>query len=148
MFPIRPLEKRDYPQLLSLFMEFSAFQKKADEMKNSVESMEEESDLLNAFVVETDSGQIIGYATYFYAYFTWSGKSLYMDDLYVKPDFRGKGLGKKLLNSIIDLAKQEKCKKIHWQVARWNANAIEFYQNLGAEVDDMELNCDYWLIKR
>ena len=90
MFHIRPLEKRDYPQLLALFQEFSAFQKKANEMKNSVKSMEEESDILNAFVVETDSGQIIGYATYFYAYFTWSGKSLYMDDLYVKPDFRGK----------------------------------------------------------
>lgn len=116
-------------------------------MINSVEQMTEESDYVNGFVVENDSGELIGYATCFYAYFTWIGKSLYMDDLYVKPDYRRQGLGQKLIDSVINKAKLDKCKKVRWQVSNWNQNAIDFYKSIGATVDSVESNCDYWLIK-
>jgi GNAT superfamily N-acetyltransferase len=147
MEKIRQLEKRDYPELVSMFKEFATFQKMTDKMVNTVELMEKESDILNAYVVESENGELVGYATYFYAYYTWIGKSMYMDDLYVKPDSRGKGLGQKLINSIIDKAKKDNCKKVHWQVSSWNKNAIEFYKNIGAKIDDVESNCDYWLIE-
>jgi ribosomal protein S18 acetylase RimI-like enzyme len=114
-------------------------------MKNSVEKMNMESDYINGFVAESDNGNLVGYATCFYAYFTWVGKSMYMDDLYVTPDYRGKGLGLKLITEVIEKAKAEDCKRVHWQVAGWNQNAIEFYKSLGATVDDIESNCDYWI---
>jgi GNAT superfamily N-acetyltransferase len=65
-----------------------------------------------------------------------------MDDLYVKPAYRGKGIGKRLLNQVIDFAKQTGCHKLHWQVSSWNQPAIEFYQSLGATIDPVESNCD------
>ena len=130
-----------------MFTEFATFQKTPDRMINSVEQMKKESDFINGFVVENDSGRLVGYATYFYAYFTWTGKSLYMDDLYVKPDYRQKGLGQKLIDSVINKAKADKCKKVHWQVSKWNQNAIDFYKSIGAEVDSVESNCDYWIVK-
>ncbi len=145
-FKIRPIKNADYEDLISMFVEFATFQKMPDSVTNSVNQMAEESDFLNGFVVENDSGELIGYATCFYAYFTWIGKSLYMDDLYVKPDYRRKGLGQKLIESVIDKAKADKCKKVHWQVSKWNQNAIDFYKSIGAKVDSVEANCDYWLI--
>ena len=144
---VRPIEKTDFKELISMFNEFATFQKMPDKMINSVKQMTEESEYLNGFVIENDSGELIGYATYFYAYFTWIGKSLYMDDLYVKPDYRRQGLGQKLIDSVIDKAKADECKKVRWQVSKWNQNAIDFYKSLGAEVDNIESNCDYWIIK-
>lgn len=147
MGKIRPIEEKDYADLMAMFKEFATFQKMPDKMINTVGQMEKESDYLNGFVIESENRKLVGYATYFYAYYTWIGKSMYMDDLYVKPDFRGKGFGQKLLLSVLNKAKEEHCKKVHWQVSRWNKHAIDFYKKLGAKIDDVESNCDYWLIK-
>jgi GNAT superfamily N-acetyltransferase len=84
----------------------------------------------------------MGYVTYFFAYYTWTGKSLYMDDLYVREKYRRKGLGALLINKVIDYAKEEKCNKLRWQVSNWNEPAITFYKSLGAEIDNIEQNCD------
>lgn len=65
-----------------------------------------------------------------------------MDDLYVTPAFRGKGLGTQLIHQVIDLAKQSACHKLRWQVSNWNTPAIAFYKSLGASIDDFELDCD------
>jgi len=67
---------------------------------------------------------------------------LYLDDLYVKASFRKHGIGKLLLETIVLLAKEEQCKKIRWQVSKWNSNAIDFYKKMRAVVDDTEINCD------
>lgn len=67
---------------------------------------------------------------------------MYMDDLYVKRDFRGNGLGTKLIKKVIEKAKSDKCNKLRWQVSEWNQPAINFYKNLGATVDSVESNCD------
>ncbi|MBS2099227.1 GNAT family N-acetyltransferase [Carboxylicivirga linearis] len=144
-YKIRTIKISDYSNLIEMFKEFAAFQKMPDAMLNSTELMERESELINGFVIENKSGELLGYATCFYAYYTWIGKSMYMDDLYVKPKFRGKGLGQKLIQAVIQKAKEENCKKVHWQVSGWNTNAIEFYKKLGAKVDDVESNCDYLL---
>lgn len=142
---IRPIQKNDYPALIAMFNEFATFQKMPEKMTNSVSQMEEESDNLDGFVAETGTGELVGYATFFYAYFTWIGKSLYMDDLYVKEAYRRNGLGQKLIESVINKAREENCRKVRWQVSRWNRNAIDFYKGLGAVVDDVEWNCDFWI---
>lgn len=141
-FTIREIEKKDYPELIEIFHEFAEFEKHPDKMLNSVEQMETESDFINGFVVLNENKTIIGYVTYFYAYYTWIGKSMYMDDLYVKRDFRGNGLGTKLIKKVIEKAKSDKCNKLRWQVSEWNQPAIDFYKNLGATVDSVESNCD------
>ena len=111
-------------------------------MTNSVSQMIREKEYFHCFVAETDEKEIIGYATHFFSYHTWTGKSLYMDDLYVKENHRKNGVGKKLLDTVIAFARKEKCNKVRWQVSRWNKDAQVFYKKMGATIDDVELNCD------
>jgi len=95
------------------------------------------------FFVAISNGEVIGMAIYFFAYFTCVGKSLYLDDLYVKPEFRGKGIAKQLVNNVFKTAKSNNCKRVRWQVLDWNANAIEMYKKLGANLDTEWINCDF-----
>ena len=139
---IRKIEESDYLVLISLFKEFALFEKLPEKMTNSVEQMLREKEYLTGFVAVNDADEIVGYATYFFGYYTWIGKSLYMDDLYVRPDFRGAGVGTKLISEVIAFAKAENCKKLRWQVSEWNQPAIDFYKSLGANVDAVESNCD------
>jgi len=139
---IRKIEESDYLVLISLFKEFALFEKLPEKMTNSVEQMLREKEYLRGFVAVNDVDEIVGYATYFFGYYTWIGKSLYMDDLYVRPDFRGAGVGAKLISEVIAFAKAENCKKLRWQVSEWNQPAIDFYKSLGANVDAVESNCD------
>jgi len=138
---IRSIEEKDYPQIIKLFKEFATFEKLPEKMINTVEQIKKEKDFFNCYVAVVNN-EIVGFASYFFAYYTWVGKSLYLDDLYVKADFRNHGIGKKLLDTVIDLAKAEKCNRMRWQVSNWNKNAQEFYKYIGAEIDDVELNCD------
>ena len=128
--------------LINLFKEFALFEKLPDKMTNSVEQMLLEKEYLTGFVAVNSWNQIVGYVTYFFGYYTWIGKSLYMDDLYVQTDSRGLGVGTKLINEVIEFAKAENCKKLRWQVSEWNQPAIDFYKSLGANVDAVESNCD------
>ena len=139
---IREIESGDFSSLIELFAEFAHFEKLPERMVNSVERMQNEKDWLNGFVAVDDMGRICGYATWFFAYYTWYGKSMYMDDLYVRPELRGNGIGTKLINSVIDKAKETNCRKLRWQVSGWNETAIDFYKNIGASVDPVESNCD------
>ena len=139
---IRKIEEHDFPILIALFKEFALFEKLPEKMTNSVEQMLGEKEYLTGFVAVNNADEILGYVTYFFGYYTWIGKSLYMDDLYVRQDFRGAGVGTKLINEVIAFAKAENCKKLRWQVSEWNQPAIDFYKSLGATVDAVESNCD------
>ena len=68
-----------------------------------------------------------------------------MDDLFVQEKYRKNGIGKRLLDSIIEIGKKEKCEKLRWQVSNWNKNAQEFYKSLGVHIDNREYNCDLYL---
>lgn len=103
-----------------------------------------EKDLFRAFVAVLDN-TIVGFATFFPAYYSWSGKAIYLDDLYVLPEHRKQGIGKQLLQAVIQQAQADRCKKVRWQVSQWNQNAIEFYQAMGAVIDNVEMNCDLQL---
>ena len=75
-------------------------------------------------------------------YYTWVGKSLYLDDLYVKEAYSGQKIGSALLDKVIQFGKDNNCKRIRWQVLEWNKPAIDFYKKLGADLDGEWLNCD------
>lgn len=139
---IRKIIECDFKELNFLIKEFALFEKLPEKMTNSVDQMVREKEFIHGFVAVTDDNEIVGYVTYFFAYYTWIGKSLYMDDLYVKHSFRGVGIGTKLINSLITCAKTEDCKKMRWQVSEWNQPAVEFYKSLGANIDSVESNCD------
>jgi GNAT superfamily N-acetyltransferase len=80
-------------------------------------------------------GKPAGFALFFYNYSTWQGRpGLYLEDLFVKPEFRGKGIGKALLLHLAKIAGENNCGRYQWQVLDWNTPAIEFYKSLGAEI--------------
>lgn len=141
-FSIRTIREKDFPALISLFKEFAVFEKLPEQMVNSAEQMKKEKDYINGYVAETTDNELVGYVTFFDAYYTWVGRSLYMDDLYVKKSHRGNGIGTRLIQKVIDHAKASKCNRLRWQVSGWNKEAIEFYTSLGAVVDGTESNCD------
>ncbi len=80
-------------------------------------------------------GQPAGFALWFFNYSTWQGKAgLYLEDLFVRPQYRKKGIGKALLVHLARLAAEKGCGRYQWQVLDWNTPAIEFYESLGAKV--------------
>ncbi len=139
---ISSITENDFEELVSLFLEFATFEKLPEKMTNSVEKMKKEKDHFHGFTAKNEEGRIVGYVTFFFAYYTWSGKSLYMDDLYVRETQRGIGIGTKLINEVISHAKKEDCNGLRWQVSNWNEPAINFYKSLGADINRVEMNCD------
>lgn len=80
-------------------------------------------------------GAPAGFAFFFFNYSTWNGRpGLYLEDLFVKPEWRGKGIGKALLIRLAQIAVEENCMRFDWQVLDWNTPAIRFYESLGAQV--------------
>lgn len=140
---IRKAEEADFPAILEMIKSLALFEKAPEKVTNSVEQMQEEKDLFRCVVAETKTGEIVGMALWFYAYYTWVGKSLYLDDLFVKESHRKNKIGTLLLNYIMEVARNENCKRVRWQVLNWNTNAIELYRKAGAVIDGEWLNCDF-----
>ncbi len=139
---IRKANREDYSVILDLIKELALFERAPEKVINTVERMNEEDQYFEALVAEKDDGEIAGMALYFFAYYTWVGKSLYLDDLIVKEKYRGNKIGTKLLEEIMDIAKKTKCKRVRWQVLDWNTPAIDFYKAYGADLDGEWINCD------
>lgn len=139
---IRKATPDDFPAVLLLINEFSIFQKTPEKVHITLEQMNEDKELFQCIVAEKDGQEIIGFASFFFAYYSWSGKSLYLDDLYVQSPYRKLRIGSQLLQNVIDFAKQEKCKKVRWLVSKWNTNAINFYKSIGAVLEETEIICD------
>lgn len=139
---IRKALETDFGAILAMIRELAAFEKALDKVVNTEEFMRNEQSGFECLVAETADKEIAGMALYFYAYYTWVGKSLYLDDLYVKPGFRGQKIGYRLLNEVISIAKENNCRRIRWQVLDWNTHAIELYRKMGAKLDDEWINCD------
>ena len=84
-------------------------------------------------VIACYEGNPVGCAVYFHNLSTFLGRpGIYLEDLYVQPDFRGKGIGRSLLSYLAQLAKKRNCGRLEWSVLDWNESAIRFYKNLGA----------------
>jgi GNAT superfamily N-acetyltransferase len=140
---IRVATVSDFPQILELIKELAFFEKAPDKVTNSVDLMLAEKEYFHCFVAETDANEIVGMAIYFFAYYTWVGKSLYLEDLYVKESYRRHKTGSALLKKVFEVANEENCKRVRWQVLSWNKAAIAMYSKSGAEINDEWLNCTF-----
>ncbi len=140
---IRKATETDFPAILGLIKELALFEKAPEKVTNSVEQMNEEKQFFRCIVAESKTGEIVGMALYFFAYYTWVGKSLYLDDLYVKEIYRKMKIGTALLNEVMEIARTENCKRVRWQVLNWNENAIQMYRKAGAVIDGEWFNCDF-----
>lgn len=139
---IEEIVEEDFETLIELFRELAVFENLPEKMINSVKRMKSEKDFFRGFTIKDENNLILGYVTFFFAYYTWVGKSLYMDDLYIREAYRGKGLGTQLIKKVISFAKETNCQKLRWQVSNWNKSAIKFYKSLGAQIDEVDKNCD------
>lgn len=140
---IREANEKDFPAVLSLIKELATFEKAPDKVTNTIDQMKLEKNFFYCLVAETEEKEIVGMAICFFAYYTWVGKSLYVDDLIVKEKFRRQGIGTLLLRKIFEVARKENCKRVRWQVINWNKAAINLYKKAGAVIDNEWSNCDF-----
>ncbi|MGZ3883624.1 MAG: N-acetyltransferase family protein [Bacteroidia bacterium] len=141
---IRVGTKQDLPGILHLIKELAAFEKAPDEVEVTVEEMENwgfGSDKLFDFFVAEENAQIIGLALYYYKYSTWKGKCLFLEDIIVTEPERGRGIGKLLFDETVKIAKQQKVRRMEWQVLEWNEPAIKFYAKYDSVLDGEWINC-------
>ena len=137
---IRPAKREEVGEVLQLIQDLATYEKAPDQVEAS------RDDLLNTIfvkdprvfcdLVEVD-GQIAGMAIWFLNYSTWQAKhGIYLEDLYIKPEFRARGYGKALLKHLAQICDKEGYGRLQWWVLDWNSPAIEFYRSLGAEAMD------------
>lgn len=134
---IRETSETDIPQIFTLIRELAEYEKLSHSVSADEELLRENLFGKNkyAYVAFAEyDGQIAGQALYFYNFSTFKGKpGIYLEDLYVRPEYRKRGIGKALLNYLIELAKVKNCGRVEWVVLDWNQPAIDFYKSLGAE---------------
>ncbi|GGA79614.1 N-acetyltransferase [Flavobacterium palustre] len=134
---IRAGKKEDMKAVLSLIQELAEFEKEPDAVIVTEEDLIRDGfgdhPLFHVFVAEINS-EIVGIALYYYRYSTWKGKIIHLEDLVVKNNMRGKGVGYALYSEIIKQAQRDKVKRIDWHVLDWNTPAIDFYEKTGAKV--------------
>ncbi|HEX9649066.1 MAG TPA: GNAT family N-acetyltransferase [Cyclobacteriaceae bacterium] len=143
---IREGKKEDLPKTLELVKELAAYEKALDEVENTVEMMERDgfgdNPVFGMYVAERVN-QIIGVAIYYFRYSTWKGKKLYLEDMVITEEERGKGVGKLLFERVVKKAQEEQCTGMSWQVLDWNGPAIKFYEKYNATFDGQWLNCNF-----
>jgi GNAT superfamily N-acetyltransferase len=137
---LRPATPQDVPQILNFIRDLATYEREPDAV------LATEADLLrdgfgpnkrfDCIIAELADGETTiatGFALYFYNYSTWRGHAgIYLEDLYVSPEHRGKGVGKALLTRVAAIAVAEGCPRFEWSVLDWNTPSIDFYEQLGA----------------
>jgi len=136
MLVIRKATSGDAPVLTAMIRELAEFEHQLDQVEITAEDLLRDgfraAPCFEALIAEW-SGQTAAYALYFFTYSTWTGRpSLFVEDLFVRPDFRRKGIGKALLKHMAVIAREQNCYGMRWEVLNWNTTAIEFYRSLGA----------------
>lgn len=136
-FKIRKANKADMPAVLELVKELAVFEKEPDAVETTVEALEkagfDEEALFKCFVAEKE-GQIEGMALFYYRFSTWKGKTLHLEDLVVRENQRGTGMGSALFQKVLEFAHEQQLKRVEWVVLDWNKPAIDFYERNGATV--------------
>lgn len=138
---IRKAVPADFAEVFRMIRDFAVFIRKPEYVDITPEQMVADEDHFKCLVA-VNGEKLIGFATYFFAYYSWTGKAIYLDDLYVEEPYRGTGIGSRLFEEVYELGKKEQCKKMKWQVSKWNEKAIEFYKKRGTHIDDVEMNCN------
>jgi GNAT superfamily N-acetyltransferase len=140
---IRPAVQQDCPRLLELVKELAIYERAPDAVTVTLEHFVQSGFGKNpvwwGFVAEVD-GKIQGFALYYVRYSTWKGQAMYLEDIIVTEELRGKGIGKLLFERLIEEAKEKNFNRMVWQVLDWNQPAINFYKKYNAEFDAGWLN--------
>jgi GNAT superfamily N-acetyltransferase len=136
-FEIRTTTEADVPIILSLIRELADYERAPEAVVATEEGLREvlfgpkrSAEVLLAL----EEGEPVGFAVYFFNFSTWLGRpGLYLEDLFVRPNVRGKGYGRALLERLAQIARERGCGRMEWAVLDWNDPAIQFYRKLGAE---------------
>jgi GNAT superfamily N-acetyltransferase len=138
MLVIREATASDAPLIVEMTRELADFERELDQVDTTPDDLVRdgfgENPSFHAFVAEWD-GQPAAYILYFFTYSTWAGRpSLFLEDLFVRARFRGKGIATALLKRMAAIAREKKCYGMRWEVLIWNSAAIDLYHSLGAKV--------------
>jgi len=145
-FTIRPATAADVPIILELIRALATYERAPNEVTATADGLNEvlfgekpAAEVLLAFENET----AVGFAVFFHNFSTWLGRpGLYLEDLFVRPEDRGKGYGRALLIHLAKIARDRGCGRMEWAVLDWNEPAIQFYRKLGAK------SMDEWTVFR
>jgi GNAT superfamily N-acetyltransferase len=138
MLVIREANGVDAPVIAEMIRELAEFEHELEQVGISSEDLLRDGfqadPLFHALLAEWD-GQTAAYALYFFTYSTWAGRpSLFVEDLFVRSQFRRMGIGKALLRHMAVIAGERNCYGLRWEVLNWNTPAIDFYRSLGAKI--------------
>ncbi|XP_053187889.1 diamine acetyltransferase 2b [Scomber japonicus] len=143
-FKVRPAAAEDCKDISRMIMELAVYENMPDQVKISHKELERDGFCQNPFfeclVAEVpeehkskEGFTVVGYALYFYTYSTWMGRSVYLEDLYVMPEFRGNGIGKGLMCKVAKVGKDKQCVRLQLSVLNWNTPTRDFYAAKGAQ---------------
>lgn len=136
-FTLRKATEADIPVILTFIRELAAYEKALHEVKADEALLQKTlfgPDAKTEAVIGYEADTPVGFALFFYNFSTWLGRpGIYLEDLYIRPDFRGKGYGRNLLHYLAQLAVAQNCGRLEWSVLDWNQPAIDFYQSIGAK---------------
>jgi GNAT superfamily N-acetyltransferase len=145
-FTIRPASEDDVPLILSFIRELAEYEKLSHEVVATVDDLRKSlfgEHPCAEVVIGEYNGAPVAFALFFHNYSTFLGKpGLYLEDLFVKPEMRGRGLGKVMLAYLAHLACERGCGRFEWWVLDWNESAIKFYRSIGAAP------MDEWTVQR
>jgi GNAT superfamily N-acetyltransferase len=138
MLKIRPAEERDIDAIFELIRGLAAYEKLIDRVTGNTDLLRSHlfGDRVYAEVIIAELEDLaIGFALFFHTYSTFlTQPGLYLEDVFVRPEYRRQGVGRALMTSVAKTAHDRGCGRLEWSVLDWNQNAIEFYQSLGATV--------------
>jgi len=134
---IRPATRADIRRVWDLVLELAEYERLSHAVTGSVVDLERhafDERVVDVHVAE-ESGQVVGYSISFTSYSTFRAQpGIWLEDLYVSPEFRGKGYGKALLQNLMAVARAREAGRLEWSVLDWNESAIRFYEAMGATV--------------
>jgi len=140
---LRKAISSDLPAVLDLIKELATFEKARNEVTITIEELKKdgfsENPIFEIILAENEQ-EVLGMAFYFYSYSTWKGKCIYLEDIIVKEEHRGKKIGKLLFEAVIMKCKDTGAKRMQWQVLDWNTPAIDFYKKYNASLDNTWMN--------
>jgi len=138
MLSLRWATREDVPTILRFIRELATYEREPDSVVATEEDLLRdgfgERPFFHTILAEWN-GEPAGFAFYFFQYSTWTGSPvLYLEDLFVMPGHRKRGIGKELMRALAEEAVRANCKRFQWAVLDWNEHAIRFYESLGARV--------------
>lgn len=141
---LRQATKNDIPSIIELIKELALYEKAPHEVTITPEMLERDGfgeHPLFWVILAEENNEVLGMSFYYIRYSTWKGPCLYLEDIIVKEQRRGRGIGKLLMDATIEKAKEMKVALMVWQVLNWNEPAINFYKKYHAEFDGEWINC-------